>query len=256
MKHGDFSSLADDYAKYRPGYSPMVLSALFGMASDPKKDLSVADVGAGTGIWSRMMLGQGRQVTSVEPNNSMREQGIRLTRESGDALRWVAGSAEQTTLKDESCDVVTMASSFHWPDFDAAITEFHRILRPGGLFMALWNTRFIHSNPILVEIEEKLHSLVPNMKRVSSGKSEFCDSLFESLHERSEFSDVLYLEGRHSEQQSVERYIGLWRSVNDVRVQAGETRFEAFLSFIAERLEGVEYINADYTTRAWIAKKA
>lgn len=33
---------------------------------------------------------------------------------------------------------------------------------------------------------------------------------------------VLYLEVRHTEMQTPERYIGLLESVNDVRVQAGE----------------------------------
>ncbi len=49
-----------------------------------------------------------------------------------------------------------MASSLHWANFDKACDEFHRILRPGGVFVALWNPRFIEANPLLVEIEAQI----------------------------------------------------------------------------------------------------
>lgn len=28
MKHGDFTELAENYAKYRPGYSPLILDSV------------------------------------------------------------------------------------------------------------------------------------------------------------------------------------------------------------------------------------
>ncbi len=108
---------------------------------------------------------------------------------------------------------------------------------------------------MLVRIEAYLKELVPEMKRVSSGRSEFCNTLTGRLLEREEFSDVLYLEGRHTEKQSPERYIGLWESVNDVRVQAGEERFQKFIDYIKRNTADVPYINADYLTRAWIARR-
>lgn len=33
MQHGDFTALAENYAKYRPGYSPYILDALLGLYS-------------------------------------------------------------------------------------------------------------------------------------------------------------------------------------------------------------------------------
>ena len=67
-------------------------------------------------------------------------------------------------------------------------------------------------------------------------------------------ADVLYLEGRHTESQSPERYIGLWQSVNDVRVQAGEERFARFIAHIEEVTRETPVIEAEYLTRAWIAR--
>ncbi len=253
MKHGDFTTLADNYAKYRPGYSPFVTDAFLGLTGKHVKDIKGADLGAGTGIWTRILADRGVNMTAVEPNDAMRGEGIRQN--DSRTIVWHEGSAEKTPLKDQEFDFVTMASSFHWPNFDQAVAEFRRILKPHGLFMALWNTRRYESNPLLLDIEQKLKELVPEMRRVSSGRSEFCDDLLNRLKACPVFEDVLYLEGRHIEQQTPEHYIGLWESVNDVRVQAGPDRFTAFIDYIREKTQNLSHIDAEYTTRAWIARR-
>ncbi len=252
MKHGDFTALAENYARYRPGYAPFVLEAFLALGGKGGEGALCADVGAGTGIWSRQLAAAGVRVIAVEPNDAMREAGEKQS--AGSGIDWRKGEAERTGLPDASCDMVCMASSFHWPDFDAAVKEFRRVLKPGGLFMALWNTRRFEASPLLSDIEDYLHKLVPELKRVSSGRSEFCNTLTDRLRAREEFTDVLYLEGRHVERQSQERYIGLWKSVNDVRVQAGEERFARFIEYIERVTNGIPAIEAEYLTRAWIAR--
>lgn len=253
MKHGDFTQLAASYAAYRPGYSPFVISSVLAVAGHGAQALSVADVGAGTGILSRQLAGQGCKVVAVEPNDAMRGQG-----QAGNgplAIDWRAGSAEMTGLTAGSVGLVTMASAFHWADFNQAVAEFARILTPQGYFMALWNPRAIERNPLLVEIESALQKLVPELKRVSSGRSEFCDGLLQRLDASNAFRDVMYLEGFHTERQSRERYIGLWESVNDIRVQAGPERFAKFMDYVKDVTKDVSHIEASYQTRAWLAKK-
>ena len=140
MKHGDFTGLAGDYAKFRPGYAPQVATAILGYVTrHGERDaasIDFADIGAGTGIWTRTLAERGlRSVVAVEPNDDMRAQGIETSR--GTDIVWHKGSAEATGLPDGSVDLVSMASSLHWADFDKACDEFHRILRPGGVFVAL-----------------------------------------------------------------------------------------------------------------------
>ncbi len=165
------------------------------------------------------------------------------------------GSRLKSITDDASCDFLTMASSFHWADFDMATREFHRVLRPGGRFAALWNPRLIEVNPLLVRIEAKLDSLKPEIKRVSSGRSGITATLTDRLWMSPYFEDVVYIEGRHVIPMSRERYIGAWRSVNDVRVQLGPEKFDAFLAFVEAETTGIETIEATYLTRAWSARR-
>ena len=254
IKHGDYSALAGDYARFRPGYAPQVATAILSYVGRDAASIDAADVGAGTGIWARMLAARGlRSVVAVEPNDDMRAQGIETSRGTG--IVWRKGSAEATGLPDGSADLVSMASSLHWADFDKACDEFRRILRPRGVFAALWNPRFIEANPLLVEIEAEITRLKPDLRRVSSGRSGITERLTDMLSAKPQFTDVLYLEGRHSLRQTPEQYIGAWRSVNDLQVQLGPELFRQFLEFTEKRIAGLAAIETTYLTRAWVARR-
>jgi SAM-dependent methyltransferase len=254
LKPGDFTGLASDYSQHRPDYCPSVLSALLGLLSKPTAEVEFVDVGAGTGIWTRMVHNAGvRSVIAVEPNEDMRNNGI--VDSQRESIRWLAGSAEVTGLPSGSADWLSMASSFHWAQFDTSTQEFHRVLRPGGRFTALWNPRLLEVNPLLVEIESHIYTLRPDMKRVSSGRSGITQTLTEQLWASPWFEDVVYLEGRHVIEMTPERYLGAWRSVNDLRVQLGPEEFDSFLSFVGKRISGLSTIEATYVTRAWSARR-
>jgi SAM-dependent methyltransferase len=259
LKHGDFTGLAGNYARFRPGYAPQVATAILAYvgsyAGRDAADIDAADIGAGTGIWTRMLADRGlHSVVAVEPNDEMRGQGIETSR--GTPIVWRKGSAEATGLPDGSADLVSMASSLHWADFDKACDEFHRVLRPGGVFAALWNPRFIEANPLLVEIEAQIARLKPDIRRVSSGRSGIAGRLTDMLSSRPQFSEVLYLEGRHSVHQTPEQYFGAWRSVNDLQVQLGPELFRQFLDFAGQRIASLTTIETTYVTRAWAARRA
>lgn len=253
LVQGDFTRLAGDYARYRPGYAPVISRTFLAMTGRPASALHGADLGAGTGIWTRALAEYGVIMAAVEPNDAMREQGIQQS--AGLNITWYGAPAEKTPLPEESFDFVCMASSFHWTEYTEAMREFARILKPGGLFMALWNTRRIETNPLLVEIENKLYALHPGMKRKSSGRSEFCEHLFDRLEKTPSFNSAVYLEARHTEEQTPEQYVGLWKSVNDVQAQLGESRFASFLEYVEEKTANLPQISAEYTTRAWVVRK-
>lgn len=255
LRHGDFSHLADAYSRYREGYAPAVRDAILGLTSLPASELDIVDVGAGTGIWTRMLAERSpRSMTAVEPNQRMRDAG---TRDSAALpIRWLTGTGENTRLDSRCADLVTMASSFHWVDFEAGMREFHRVLRPGGWFAALWNPRDIEANPLLSDIEREITRLKPSLERVTSARSGTIASLTSRLDALPNFTNVVYLEGRHVVRQTVTRYLGLWRSTNDVQVQLGPERFEHFLNYVRNRLAGHDWVETTYLTRAWAAQAA
>ncbi len=253
LKHGDFTGLADDYARFRPAYATQIATALRGYLTRPTGSSDAVDVGAGTGIWTRMLAALGfRSVTAVEPNDDMRARGIESSGNS--PISWRKGSAESTGLRSHSCDLVTMASSFHWARYEIACAEFQRILRPGGVFSALWNPRLIEASPLLVEIESEISRLTSGIKRVSSGRSEFTDRLADRLSATDHFTDVIYMEGRHTIRQAPDEYLGVWRSVNDLQVQMGADAFQKFLDYVARRTASLDWIETTYVTRMWAAR--
>ncbi|HZG04582.1 MAG TPA: class I SAM-dependent methyltransferase [Streptomyces sp.] len=254
LKPGDFTGLAENYSAYRTGYAPSVRAALLGLLGRPAGELDAVDVGAGTGIWTRMLHEAGfRSVTAVEPNDDMRSVGMRDSKGLG--ISWRTGTGESTGLPDAAADLVTMASSFHWVDFDQGTAEFHRVLRPGGWFAALWSTRLLQANPLLAEIEEELNRLHPGLRKSAFGRSGFTETLTERLAAHPLFDDVTTLEGRHVVTQTVEHHLGLWRSVNDVRSQLGEEKFARFLDHVERRLAHVETVEVTYLSRAWAVRR-
>lgn len=254
IKQGDFTGLAENYSLYRPGYSETVLDAILGIVKKPIKEINFVDVGAGTGIWTRMVASRGCfTAKAVEPNEDMRLAG-KKNQDNGNIV-WFEGAGEQTGLADNSADLLSMASSFHWVDFPLAEKEFHRILKPEGRFVALWNPRFIHDNPVLIDIDQKMKELCPTLSRVSSGSSEFVKNLSEKMLASHYFTDLVYLEGRHTVNLTKQQYMGVWRSVNDVRAQMGEAVFETFMHYMDEKISDHELVKSTYLTRAWMVKR-
>ena len=130
-----FSDRADDYARYRPGYPAAALDAMLaGLA--PCDRLAIADIGAGTGIMSRLLAERGAQVVAVEPNAAMRAAAAPHPR-----VRWSDGTAEATRLPAAAHDLIVVAQAFHWFDVAPTLCEFLRVLRRDGRLAVVWNKR-------------------------------------------------------------------------------------------------------------------
>jgi SAM-dependent methyltransferase len=159
-----FSNRVDDYVKYRPSYPPEALRAIraaFGV----EPPAVVADVGAGTGIFSSLLLAEGFGVVAVEPNLAMREAATKAL--SGHArFSIVPGTAEHTGLADASVSLVTAAQAFHWFDAPRARAELLRISRPPHPVALLWNKRGVDETPFLRAYEALLLRVSDDYGRV------------------------------------------------------------------------------------------
>jgi SAM-dependent methyltransferase len=131
-----FSAKVADYHASRPDYPAALFDTLLTAPA------AVADVGSGTGLFTRGLLARGHEVHAVEPSAEMRAAAeAQFTDEP--RFHSVAGSAEATTLADVSVDAVTAAQAFHWFDIPRCRAECLRILRPAGQVALVWNDRVL-----------------------------------------------------------------------------------------------------------------
>lgn len=254
MKHGDFTDLAKFYNS-RPGYSIPLLQCLKNHvnAMQESDEVLAADIGAGTGKLTENLEEIGLKGYAVEPNDAMRAEGIKLF-QNRNTFTWTKGSAEVTNLADNCVDWVLMGSSFHWADAPTALSEFYRILKPGGFFTAIWNPRNIESSKLHMDIEEVIYKEVPGMKRVSSGGKISSEEMQETLLKEGYFKDIIFMEAPHIEVMEKERYMKVWKSVNDIQVQAGPEGFQRIQNGIERIIKDMDEIEVPYKSRAWTVR--
>ena len=139
LNENKFDGMGNIYAKFRPNYPQVFIDYLFanfGITNDS----IFADIGAGTGILTKQLLEKKVKVYAVEPNDDMRKVAeANLSSFSNFIL--VNGTAENTTLADNSIDIITVAQAFHWFDKQKFKAECQRILKPLGKVVLVWNSR-------------------------------------------------------------------------------------------------------------------
>jgi SAM-dependent methyltransferase len=127
-----FGSIAEDYDELRPQAPDEAVDWLV----PPAGELAV-DVGAGTGLFTRTLVGRFGQVVAVEPDERMRK--VLTARSAG--VRVVEGRGESIPLGNAVADAVFVSSAWHWMDPERAVPEIGRVLRDGGRFGLIWTSR-------------------------------------------------------------------------------------------------------------------
>ena len=127
-------------------------------------DSRVLDVGCGPGFWVRYFLRQGvRDVHACD----LTETAVSLTRRSlalfGLEADVRVGNAEKLPYPDESFDHVNCQGVIHHsPAPEAAIREFHRVLKPGGtVCFSVYHKGLLLRHPALLRaVSALLHRFV------------------------------------------------------------------------------------------------
>ena len=156
-----FTSRADIYSKYRPSYPSESINYMVETFNLSKESL-VADIGSGTGIFTKLLLEKVKTVFAVEPNKEMRNEAEKQLKKDKNFVS-VEGTAERNPLEGKSVDFITAAQAFHLFEKDQAKIEFSRILRDGGYVILIWNKR-LQNTDFLLEYENILQSNIPEYK--------------------------------------------------------------------------------------------
>jgi ubiquinone/menaquinone biosynthesis C-methylase UbiE len=150
------SALPANHHADHPGFagaSGLLFALFFAVGRTGSADLAIAltgagpgddvvDIGCGAGVAVRRAAARGAtSVVGVDPAPVMRRVARALTthgRGSGRAVSYRDGTAEALPLPDGSATVAwSLATVHHWRDVETGLAEAHRVLGPGGRFLAL-----------------------------------------------------------------------------------------------------------------------
>ena len=151
-----FGPVAEEYDRGRPSYPEALFDELERLAGLPLRGANVLDVGAGTGIATRLLAGRGARVTAVEPSAGMAARFHRVSPE----LPLVRGDGNDLPFHDSTADLVCYAQAFHWTDPARSVPEAIRVLRPGGALATWWNVKD-GSVPWVAEMGRRLAASAP-----------------------------------------------------------------------------------------------
>jgi SAM-dependent methyltransferase len=130
VRAASFGDVADDYHRYRPGPSAEAIEWVL-----PQRVATVVDLGAGTGVLTRLLVDRAEVVVAVEPDDRMRG----VLAEQVPQARALDGRGEAMPLPDASADAVCAHAAWHWMDPVRALAEVGRVLVPGGTLGVLWS---------------------------------------------------------------------------------------------------------------------
>ncbi len=242
----DYTEHASHYDK-RADYSYDAIKDLL-TATGCMPQTLVAEIGAGTGKLTKELLKHGLTVRSVEPNDAMREIGIKNTR--GQSVSWSVGTGEATGLPASSFHEVFFGSSFNVVDQMATLSEVKRILVPRGWFACMWNHRKL-DDPIQQRIESIIKTFIPSYSYGSRREDPTA-----VINSNGNFSPVKSIERMFDWEMPKADIIVAWRSHATLRRQAGdEAIFERIIAEISNYLAKLpEKINVPYATRIYFAQ--
>ena len=100
---------------------------------------TVADLGAGEGTLSQLIAQRARKVIAIDSSEKMVEFGQRLAKENGlPNLEYRLGDIESPPIDDSSVDLAILSQALHHAEQPSkALSEAHRILKPGGRLIVL-----------------------------------------------------------------------------------------------------------------------
>jgi ubiquinone/menaquinone biosynthesis C-methylase UbiE len=242
----DYTALAQAYLK-RPDYAEVAIDAMLAIMGARKGD-KICDVGAGLAHLTLILAARDMDVTAVEPNDAMRANGIKRTKELTN-VRWHEGTGEQTGQPSRSFDIVTFGSSFNVCDRPAALRETARILRPGGWFACLWNHRQL-DDPIQTQIEANIKNRLRDYSYGSRREDQTAIVNASGL-----FGSVVHLDSRVVHEQTIEECVEAWRSHATLQRQAGGA-FGDVVASIEKYLLSLKTskIQIPYSTNIWVAQ--
>ncbi len=155
---GSFGEIASMYDEVRPGYPAEILDAI--LAFHGGTPASAAEVGAGTGKATELLLRLDIPVTCVEPDPRM----AAVLAAKFPRAHVVTATFEQWDPPAGGVDVITCALAWHWLDPATRNRRARAALRPGGV-LAVFAHKYGYADPaVSATIDGVLRSVDPTVR--------------------------------------------------------------------------------------------
>lgn len=125
-----FSTQSSDYSKYRPDYPQELYDFILSEVNEHK---TAWDCGTGNGQAAIVLSQYFEKVFATDPSA---EQIKNASPKSN--IEYRVASAENSTLPDNSIDLITVAQALHWFDFEKFFAEVKRVSKPDAA-IAVWS---------------------------------------------------------------------------------------------------------------------
>src|ERR671933_2274018 len=130
-----YDSIGQSYSKFRLP-DPRIVDTLVNLLQLEPGSL-VADIGAGTGNYSRALAERGFSLHAVEPSSVMRLQATQHPQ-----VQWFTGYAEDIPLPTSSVDaVICILAAHHFSNLEKAVREMNRVARTGAIIFLTFDPR-------------------------------------------------------------------------------------------------------------------
>jgi SAM-dependent methyltransferase len=150
----------------------------------------------------------------------MREAGEKLLSKYRNFIS-INGTAEDTTLENNSIDLITAGQAFHWFDVEKCKIEFKRIIKPGGFAALIWNIKNSKASPLMKDYEKLQLEHGTDYKKIRHekiGEKEF-NILFDNGYTKKFFDNEQVLD-----------YVGEGRILSASYVPLENSRVQAMLA--------------------------
>ncbi len=144
----NFSQQSEGYAKYRPVYPQELFDYILSFV--PQKILAW-DCATGNGQTASVLSKYFENVYATDISKKQLENAV-----TANNISYVIEPAEQTSLENNTVDLVTVSQALHWFDFEKFNTEVKRVSKPGGI-IAAWTYNLLKTDPITDKIIHHYH---------------------------------------------------------------------------------------------------
>lgn len=94
------------------------------------KPSQIVDLGCGTGLSTMVWIDKCDNIIGIDPNEEM----LSIAKQKSKAISFIKAYSDNTTLPDNSTDIVICSQSFHWMNPTDTLAEVNRILKSSGVF--------------------------------------------------------------------------------------------------------------------------